>query len=72
MVVIVAVAGQVCTNGDVRLQNGPREGVGRVEVCLGGQWSTICSLDSWNDNDAQVVCRQLGFLNPESTSLSQL
>jgi hypothetical protein len=50
----------VCTDGDVRLEDGVREYEGRIEVCYDGEWGAVCD-DGINDSVAEVVCRQLGF-----------
>ena len=33
---------------------------GRVQICIGGQYTKVCD-DFWDNQDASVVCRQLGF-----------
>ena len=40
--------------------NGANQYEGRVEICSNRTWTSICD-DFWSVNDANVVCRQLGF-----------
>ena len=49
-----------CQDWDVRLLNGPTSREGRVEVCFNNTYGSVCH-DLWNEPDARVVCRQLGF-----------
>lgn len=49
-----------CDNGDIRLVEGTSKYNGRVEVCISGDYYTICD-SRWTTADASVTCRQLGY-----------
>ncbi|EFX72190.1 hypothetical protein DAPPUDRAFT_254628 [Daphnia pulex] len=53
----------------IRLAGSNKTNEGRVEVKVFGQWGAICD-DHFSANDANVICRQLGFPLGASQALS--
>ena len=47
--------------------NGTGPNVGRLEICIEGNWGTVCD-DDWIQANAQVACRQLGY-SPDGKTL---
>ena len=57
-------------DASIRLSDGSNEQEGRVEIMYQGIWGTICD-DGWDDTDATVVCRELGYSHGNATRQAQ-
>ena len=44
------------------MTNGLTQYEGQVEMYLNSEWKTVCG-DEWDELDAKVICRQLGYLS---------
>ena len=49
-----------CTNFSIRITGTSVPYIGRVEICIDQQWTTLCQSD-WGINEAKVVCKELGY-----------
>ena len=47
-------------SGEIRLVGGTSVSEGYVEMYLNGEWGRVCS-DSMSGDEANVICRQLGY-----------
>ena len=56
------------TDADIRLIGGSYPWEGRVEIYFSEIWGTITDSD-WTSDDAQVVCRKLGYFKPGEMEL---
>ena len=50
----------LCIGINIRLAEGSSYNEGRVEIDYNSEWGTVCD-DGWDNTDAGVVCRKLGF-----------
>ena len=50
----------VCNDGDIKLYGGPSDNEGTVVICKDSFWGLI-GQTTWDDRDAKVTCRQLGY-----------
>ncbi|XP_033732141.1 neurotrypsin-like [Pecten maximus] len=67
---------QTCTppkDGVLRLQKGPIQNEGRLEIYHDDKWGTVCD-DEWKTHpqNAEVACRQLGYKGGSSRAAKSL
>ncbi|XP_050392859.1 adhesion G protein-coupled receptor B1 [Patella vulgata] len=60
-------ASVVCKSVSVRLWHGSGPHEGLVEVFYNNEWGAVCN-DSFEDTEASVVCKQLGYISGYATN----
>ena len=61
----------IIADAPIRFTGGTSEQEGLVEIMYQGIWGTICD-SGWDNIDATVVCRELGYVNGTATRQAQL
>ena len=59
-----------CTDGAIRLMGGSNALEGRLEVCINNAWGAVCD-NAFSQDDATVVCTQLGYPFSSAQALRQ-
>ncbi|PIK61635.1 putative deleted in malignant brain tumors 1 protein-like, partial [Apostichopus japonicus] len=67
--IVISITGELPeespVEGSLKIVDGFSVYSGRIEIYHNGEWGTICD-DDWDDDDAQVACRQLGYPTVDS------
>ena len=53
---IYTILAPLCIESEIRLLNG------QAQICHNEVWGYVCGDSDWTDDDASVICRELGFV----------
>ncbi len=58
---VIITGPKICEHGNLRLSNNSLSPqIGHLEICGNNNWGSICDMN-WDNEDAVVACRQLGY-----------
>lgn len=58
--VCIDTVAPICEDGAIQLVNGDFQSEGTIQICMDGQWGTVCD-DLFGVEEAKVVCRVLNL-----------